>query len=285
MEANNSFNSGNGYSKEEWAYKKKKEREMAYGMIEKGLNDVKSNMSNLIKFLQIQAKFDLYSVNNCVLIMQQMPNAIQFKEMSAWHNDGYVVKRRDKGFVILEPSESYIDEDGNSKVFYNPKRVYDVTITNAPNNIEQLSYTEESLLRALLKSCMIKIESTDKLDNSNKCAKYDIDLNKMFICRGQEHQNIIQDLVEEMAKAEFLIDEEESNIVDFKSICVSYMYCSKYGIEFPKEQFQKLENMFKDMSKDELKRQLNSIRDTFYNINSRMVVKLNKEIKSKEQTR
>jgi len=53
MEANNSFNSGNGYSKEEWAYKKKKEREMAYGMIEKGLNDVKSNMSNLIKFLQI----------------------------------------------------------------------------------------------------------------------------------------------------------------------------------------------------------------------------------------
>ena len=71
------------------------------------------------KLLEVMAKFPNYSVNNCILIAMQKPNATLCQGFNGWKKMGRYVKKGEKGIRIIAPNpfktkkkETKLDENG-----------------------------------------------------------------------------------------------------------------------------------------------------------------------------
>ena len=75
-------------------------------------------------YLDVQARFDLYSVSNAILIAAQCPEATKLADFDTWKADGVYVKRGQDAISILEPGKEYTrQKDGSTGVFCNVKKV------------------------------------------------------------------------------------------------------------------------------------------------------------------
>ena len=68
------------YNKEEWIEYKKQEKEDIYKLIDTTAEEIVSDNKKFKQYLDVQSKFDQYSVGNTLLITAQMPNATVFKQ-------------------------------------------------------------------------------------------------------------------------------------------------------------------------------------------------------------
>lgn len=110
------------FNKEEWAAQKKQERESAFAMIDETAQRMANDGSLFQSYLDVQARFDRYSVGNAVLITAQKADATQLSDFKGWKNNGVFIKKGEIGIVLLEPGEEYTKEDGTVGVSYNSKR-------------------------------------------------------------------------------------------------------------------------------------------------------------------
>ena len=59
------------------------------------------------QYLNVQGRFDRYSVANAILVSAQMPEATQLKEYSKWKASRVYVNKDAQKIIILEPSKEY----------------------------------------------------------------------------------------------------------------------------------------------------------------------------------
>ena len=107
-----------GYNPQKYAENRKAEKERTYQMIDDTAIEVSRSPDKLKEFLDVQAKFDMYSAANTLLIFKQMPNATQLKSFDDWNKDGIQVRQKQKSIAILEPVE-YTKSDGTPGLGYN----------------------------------------------------------------------------------------------------------------------------------------------------------------------
>ena len=119
------------FNKEEWAAQKKQERESAFAMIDETAQRMANDGGLFQAYLDVQARFDRYSVGNAVLITAQKADATQLSDFKGWKNNGVFIKKGESGIVLLEPGEEYTKEDGTVGVSYNSKKVFDISQTTA----------------------------------------------------------------------------------------------------------------------------------------------------------
>ena len=274
------------FNKEEWAKKKQAERQELYDLADKTAEEVKTDSIKFKQYLDIQAKFNIYSVNNALLISAQMPSATQIKEYDDWRKAGAFVHKNPTFIKILEPSESYSKEDGTTRTFYNPKRMLDISQTTAKPRENNKNYSDRDLLKAFLHECPVDVKSVDELADG-KGAEWNKEDNVLYICKGLESPTIFNVLSVELAKIGL---EESGNIEldNFKSYCASYLVCKKYGIDVSSYNFDNLPEILKDMKTSEIKSMLGDIRGTMEDINTRMnncFEKMAKEQKNKDYER
>ncbi len=268
------------YSKEEYAEVKKKEKNEVYELIDKTAEKIMKDKQELKKYLDTQAKFEQYSVGNALLILAQMPEATMLRDYESWTNIGGFPKKFRKSVKILEPGNSYIREDGSEKINYNVKYVCDISQVNIKQKPKIVKYDNKLLLKAFLSSNQGKIEIVDELPNSNRCALYDKEQDTLYIVRGSEPPSIFYEISQKLAKQEL---GEEDVIDNFKISCVAYMTCKKYGIDVSTFNIVDIPLEFKEMSPKEIREELESVRASLYNINTRVdyyietLVKQNKE--------
>ncbi len=75
------FNGGSSpFNKEEWAAAKQAQRQEAYEMIDTTCEKMLTDGNAFCQYLDVQGRFDRYSVNNAILVSAQMPEATQLKE-------------------------------------------------------------------------------------------------------------------------------------------------------------------------------------------------------------
>ena len=117
------------FDKEAWAAKKQAERNSAYELIDRTAESVATDGTTFQSYLDVQSRFDRYSVGNALLITAQKPDAQRIGDFDYWKDQGGYVKKNQKGIVILEPGDEYTREDGSIGVSYNPKKVFDITQT------------------------------------------------------------------------------------------------------------------------------------------------------------
>lgn len=271
----NNYNKQN--SKNNWKEQNKKRNE-AYKKMDDMSFEILKDGNIFMQYLNILNRFEKYSVGNCLLILEAEPNAIQIKEKQDWLDKGYDTVENAKSMTILEPNKV----DG--KVYYNPKEEYDISQTNAPIP-EQKTYTNREILLALFDICdteQIKREVVDVLPNGNKGTEYIENENKLYMCRGLKPEYLIKTVIQEIARSE-MKDMENSEMKEFKTCCISYMICKKYGLDISKFDFSNLPKDFMNKDKGkEIRKELEDIRTKFIEINSKVAEYFEKEEKSKK---
>ena len=124
------------FDKEQWAAQKQAQRKEAYELIDNTCSEMMSSGDSFRQYLDVQGRFDRYSVNNAILVSAQMPEATQLKEKAAWKQSRVYVNKDAQKVIILEPSKEYTREDGSKAVGYNAKEVYDISETSAKDRQE-----------------------------------------------------------------------------------------------------------------------------------------------------
>lgn len=281
------FSGGNKpFDKEQWAAQKQAQRKEAYELIDNTCSKMMISGDSFRQYLDVQGRFDRYSVNNAILVSAQMPEATQLKEKAAWKQSRVYVNKDAQKVVILEPSKEYTREDGSKAVGYNAKEVYDISETSAKDRQEaQEKKSMRELVSALIDASPVPFVPVADLEMP---AYYDSEQQSIFIRTGLNEEQLFVSMAKEVSAAVFDFKHNESREAsEFKSYCVAYMVSSRYGVDTRGFNFSRLPKELAETDTQAFKGELGSMRDVLGEIQSEMYKSLekNKPAKSKEQER
>ena len=80
------------FDKAAWAARKQAEREGVYAMIDNYVQNMSKEGGLFQAYLDVQARFDLYSVSNAILIAAQCPEATKLADFDSWKASGVYVR-------------------------------------------------------------------------------------------------------------------------------------------------------------------------------------------------
>ena len=274
------------FDKAEWAAQKQAQRQEAYELIDNTCSEMMADGESFRQYLDVQGRFDRYSVANAVLVSAQMPDATQFKDYNAWKQSRVYVNKDAQKIVILEPSKEYTRDDGTKAVGYNAKVVYDISETSAKDRQQaQEPKTMRELVSAMIDASPVPFVPVADLEIP---AYYDSKQQTIFIKTGLTEEQLFVSMAKEVSAAVFDFKHNESrDASDFKSFCVAYMVSTRYGVDTRGFSFDRLPREFSEMDTQVFKGELGSMRDVLGEIQSDMFKSLekNKPPKNKEQER
>ena len=281
------FSGGNKpYDKAQWAAQKQAERKEAYELIDNTCAEMAVGGDSFRQYLDVQGRFDRYSVNNAILVSAQMPEASQLKDKAGWKSNRVYVNKDAQKIVILEPSKEYTRDDGTKAVGYNAKVVYDISETSAKDRQQaQEPKTMRELVSAMIDASPVPFVPVADLEIP---AYYDSKQQTIFIKTGLTEEQLFVSMAKEVSAAVFDFKHNESrDASDFKSFCVAYMVSTRYGVDTRGFSFDRLPREFSEMDTQVFKGELGSMRDVLGEIQSDMFKSLekNKPPKNKEQER
>lgn len=281
------FSGGNKpYDKAEWAAQKQAERKEAYELIDNTCSEMAVNGDSFRKYLDVQGRFDRYSVANAVLVSAQMPEATQLKDYGKWKQSRVYVNKDAQKITILEPSKEYLRDDGTKAVSYNAKVVYDISETSAKDRQEAAEpKSMRELVSAMIDASPVPFQPVDDLELP---AFYDSEQQTIFIRTGLNEEQLFVSMSKEVAAAVYDFKHNESrNASEFKAYCVAYMVSSRYGVDTRGFNFDRLPKEYAEMETQDFKSELGSMRDVLGEVQSEMYKSMekNKPARNKEQER
>ena len=259
------------FDKNAWKEKKAQQRNEAYELIDKTSTDIVQDSNKFKSYIDIQSRFDKYSVGNALLIFAQKPNATIIKDFENWKKeigDNFKINSKEKGIIILEPGEIYTKADGSQAQSFNTKSVFDITQTNVKDTPKTNNYDETILLKALLKDSPVAMKVVDSLDNG-KIADWNKADDTLYISRDTDTTLLFNSISKELAKT-YLGESNSIELNDFKANCVSYMIGKKYGIDVSSINIGEVPNSLKNQESKSIRNELSFMRDTMEEMNNRM---------------
>lgn len=273
-----------GFDKEKWIKQKNEDRQKAYDMIDKTANDIVTNIDKYKVYLDVQSRFDKYSVGNGLLITAQMPNATKIKDYQDWKG---AIKDFKNPIIILEPSSQYTRADKTVATSYNPKKMYDISHTNIKDKTVEMNYDDKLKLAGLLNESPVNVKIVDSIENSNQYAQWNKNDNVLYIKKCENIKELLPELAIEYAKVS-LGEINNTELDNFKCNSVAYMIAKKYDIDTSKIKLDTIPYSLSNMESREIRNELESVKTAMEDMNSRMSKKLEevaKKQKNKEQVR
>jgi hypothetical protein len=152
------------FDKEAWKKQKQEQREMVYSMIENTAEDVARDGVKFQSYLDVQSRFDYYSVANALLILAQKPDATRIADFDTWKEQGAYIRKKETGFYILEPGDEYRRDDGTVGISYNLKKMFDISQTGDSRKRETPTYPDDrTRIKALMDHAPVPICISDAL--------------------------------------------------------------------------------------------------------------------------
>lgn len=275
------------FDKNTWKEKKQQERQEVYDLMDKMADEIKADVDKYKEYLNVQGRFDKYSVGNALVITASNPNATQLKEFDDWKESGAFIKKGENGIKILEPGDSYTRADGSSGTSYNVKKMFDISQTTSNQKPRTISYDDKVKLTALLKDCPVDVKIVDMIPNSDNIAEWNKNDNALYVKQGGETPEIFKQIARELTRVG-LEETGNTELDNFKCISSSYMLCKKYGIDVSNININSIPEAFKNMSASEVRNELTSMRSVMQDINTRMSAyfeTISKTPKNKEHER
>lgn len=255
----------------------KNNRSRCYEMSEQITAAVATDGQTFQQYLDVQSRFDRYTANNALLIMAQNPDAQKIGDYGYWRDQGAYVKRQERGnpILIMEPGKEYERDDGTIGTYYNAKKVYDITQTNARDKIQQAQpeITDTQLVRAVVNNPPVAIVAAepDQMPE-DKGALFEPEESCIYVRKGMSAQEIFRSVTPELALAGFADGDKnyDRNEDAFHAYCASYLLCKKYGVDTQGFDFTHAPEFFEGMEPQEVRGELAKARDAANNISSRM---------------
>ena len=281
------FNGGSKpFDKAEWAAQKQAQRKEAYELIDNTCAEMMISGDSFRQYLDVQGRFDRYSVANAILVSAQMPEATQLKDYNTWKQSRVYVNKDAQKVVILEPSKEYTRDDGAKGISYNAKVVYDISETSAKERMQpQEQKSMRELVSALIDASPVPCVPVDDLELP---AYYDSSQQTIFVKKGLSEEVLFISVAKEVSAAIYDFKYNESrDTSDFKSFCVAYMVSSRYGVDTKGFDFSRLPREYDGMDTQVFKGELGTMRDVLGEIQNDMYKSMekNKPARNKEQER
>ena len=266
-------------SKEEYAAKKKAEREEIFALSDVAAQEVVTVEGNFQSFLDLQARLDRYSAVNALLTFMQEPEASRLGSFDYWKRQNCSVRPGQTAISILEPHE-YTKEDGKPGTGYDVRKVFDISQvdTRKLRNTPPPHYTERQILGALISKYPMKIIGVDELPDE-RGAMTDPD-GSILVRKGMEFSDTFRAVAFEMACAEVATDPTLSQEQEFSAYCATYLLCKKYGADTKDFSFDRAPEIFSGMEAQDIKGELSQIRDVAEAISGRMARQLEAQQKA-----
>lgn len=265
-------------SKEEYAAKKKAEREGIFELSDEAAQDVAADGGKFQPFLDLQARLDRYSAVNALLTFAQNPAASRLGGFDYWKRQNCSVKPGQTAISILEPHE-YTKEDNTPGTGYNVKKVFDISQvdTRKLRAVPPPHYTERQILSALVKSAPVAIVGVENLPEDVGAMRYD---ERIDVRRGMGFDDTFRSLTTEIAACDIEKHEVPVENPEFTAYCASYLLCKKYGLDTQAFSFENVPDVFDGMDVQDIKGELSQVRDAAENISGRMARQLEAQQKA-----
>lgn len=252
-------------------------RSRCYEMSEQMTAAVATDGQAFKQYLDVQSRFDRYTANNALLIMAQKPDAQKIGDYGYWRDQGAYVKRQERNnpILIMEPGKEYEREDGSTGTYYNAKKVYDISQTNARDRLQQAQpeITDTQLVRAVVNNPPVAIVAAepDQMPE-DKGALFEPEESCIYVRKGMSAQEIFRSVTPELALAGFADGDKnyDRNEDAFHAYCASYLLCKKYGVDTQGFDFTHAPEFFEGMEPQEVRGELSKVRDAAGDISSRM---------------
>ena len=277
-------------SKEEYAEKKKAEKERVYQMVDDTAMQIVSDPEKFRAFLDTQSRMDRYSAANALLIFNQLPEATQLKDFDDWGKDNVKIVKGAKSISILEPVE-YARQDGTTGVSYNVKKMFDVSQTNGRQTpAVSVNRDPKALITTMLDACPVEVEATNELPYPNMAAFYNNEKQTLYVKRNVgDSVAVAQCVAQERGHAQLSINSDTYSRRDmgFQAVCIGYMLCKKYGVDTQNFAIDRIPESLKEKEPKEIRAELSKTRNAMSEINSRISEELyrKKQERSKEHER
>lgn len=265
-------------SKEEYAAKKKAEREDVFAMSDQTAQDVAADGGKFQSFLDLQARLDRYSAVNALLTFAQNPAASRLGDFDYWKRQNCSVKPGQTAIAILEPHE-YIKEDNTPGTGYNVKKVFDISQldTRKMRNTPPPRYSERQLLGALVKSAPVAIVGVANLPEDVGAMSHD---ERIDVRQGMGFEDTFRSLTTELAFVDLTTGPDTQENSRFSAYAASYLLCKKYGVDTKDFSFESASGVLDGMDAQEIKGELSQIRDAAENISARCARQLEAQQKA-----
>ena len=268
---NSNKSSGGRLSKEEFAAKKKAEREAVFKVIDDTAKDIVTAPDKFKAYLDTQSSLDRYSANNALLIHAQYPSAKKLKDFDDWGKENVKINKGAKSISIIEPYE-YKKKDGGTGISYNVKKVFDVSQTNARKTPSVTSNKDpRKLITAMIEASPVEVRAYDDLPYPNTAAYYSNDKQMILVGRGIGDSVLVcQTLAQELGHAQLSInsDKYSRSEMGFKAVCIGYMLCKKYGVDTNVFAINRIPEEYKTMTPKEIRDDLSNMRNAMEKIHS-----------------
>lgn len=277
-------------SKEDFAEKKRAEKERVYNLIDDTALDVMSSPEKFKAYLDTQSRMDRYSAVNALLIYSQLPKAIQLKDFDDWSKDNVKIVKGAKSISILEPVE-YSKRDGTTGISYNVKRMFDVSQTNGRKTpAPSVNRDPKEFITTMFDASPVEVQSVDELPYPNTGAFYNNEKQTLFVKKAVGDSVVVaQCVAQELAHAQLSINSETYSRRDmgFQAVCIGYMICKKHGIDTQNFAIERIPDEYKNMNAKEVRAFLSKTRNAMSDIQTSISEQLyrSKQIRSKEQAR
>lgn len=271
-------------SKEEYAEKKRAEKDKVYQMIDNTAREIVSDPEKFKAFLDTQSRVDRYSAANALLIYNQLPGATQLKDFDDWSKDNVKITKGAKSIYILEPVE-YTKRDGTPGVSYNVKRVFDVSQTTGRKPpAPSVNRDPKALITTMLDVCPVTVEATNELPYPNMAAFYNNEKQTLYVKRNVgDSVAVAQCVAQELGHAQLSINSDTYSRRDmgFQAVCIGYMLCKKYGVDTQNFAINRIPESLSSKEPKEIRAELSKTRNAMNEIHSR----ISEELYRKKQER
>lgn len=246
------------YSKDEWIKQRNENRALAYEMLEEATQEL-NNPDTVMAYLDIQSKFDRYSVSNALLVAYQNPEATRLCDSKTWQKNHVFINKGETGIIILEPGKEYTREDGKTVTPYNAKKVFDISQTNAKPRQNRVKTPDvRVVVKAMITTSPVPVKISNELPEGIN-AHYQPETKLIFIRQGLEGDEIVRALSKEISFARLDNGDFNRENLEFKAQAISYIATSRAGFE--PEPITSLSDKFSNLEAKEKRAELSQARD------------------------
>lgn len=256
--------------------------------LEQGVKDVYES-DNYKSFLDVLSKFHNYSLNNCILIAIQKPEATRVAGFNTWKKLNRHVKKGEKGIKIIAPCphkivEEYV-ENGETKereVKWNSYRavsVFDISQTDGEDlpdickDIDGDVDGFDSLIKKLESMAPNGVEYTDDTGGAN--GYFSRATKKIVVKKSLSQAHKVKTLIHEIAHSIMHDDDDllcDRNLREVQAESVAYVVASKLGVDPSQYSFEYIASWSRGKEVEELRTSADLIRTTAGDILDRLEV-------------
>ncbi len=219
------------FDKEAYRERKQAERAEAFRLADITAEKAASSGEVYAKYLNVQARYNRYSVNNALLIAAQMPDATKLATFEEWQETKIQIRAGAKAITLLEPGREYQRGDGSVGAAFNVKKVFDISQTFAVPQKTEIHRDQRLMMKALISNPPCKLEVSDDQVPANSAAVYKPEAKTIYVRHGLNFDDMFRALARELAFAHMDKGGSFSRAAcEFQARSVAYLVCARNHI-------------------------------------------------------